>query len=193
MAERLFALALQRRVGDNAKRLYLSHGAGIGGWHAGEPMNAPAARQLAARGADANGFRARRITTSMIDESDLVLCAAAEHVDEVLALAPDAAPRTFVLGEFGRLLRQLDLAVLPPAGLTPEAAYDRGVALVVAADALRGGGAVWGSDGDVRIPPRRGDDLADPWGLADHAFARVADKIEETVDPLAAALTDIKA
>jgi protein-tyrosine phosphatase len=189
MAERLFMLALRRRVGDGVEELYLSHGAGTGGWHVGEPMNAPAARQLAARGGDSNGFKARRVSAAMIDASDLVLCATAEQVYDVLQLRPDCAGRTFVLGEFGRLLTRLDLGVLPPSDGSARAAYDRGVALVVAVDAMRGGGAVWGSDGEQRHPPRRSDDLTDPWGMADREFARVADEIERTVVPLAAALT----
>jgi protein-tyrosine phosphatase len=78
---------------------------------------------------------------------------------------------------------------LPPADGTPDANYDRGVALVVAADAARGGGAVWGSDGKQRERSRRADDLDDPWGMNDREFARVADEIERTVVPLAAALT----
>lgn len=189
MAERLFMLALRRRVGDRVDELFLSHGAGTGGWHVGEPMNAPAARQLAKRGGDPNGFRARRVSTAMIDTSDLVLCATSEQVYDVLRLRPEAVHKTFVLGEFGRLLSRLDRAVLPPCGDTPEAAHDRGVALVVAVDAMRGGGAVWGSDGNRRHPPRRSDDLLDPWGMAEEEFARVADEIERTVVPLAAALT----
>lgn len=191
MAERLLLLALRRRVGDLVDKLYVSHGAGTGSWHVGEPMNAPAARQVIARGGDASGFRARRISGSMIDSSDLVLCATAEQVAHVLSMRPDAAAKTFVLGEFGRLLSMVDLDVLPPAGTTPEEAYDRGVALVVAVDAARGGGAVWGSDGQRRVPPLQSDDLDDPWGMSDREFARVADEIERTVVPLAAALTGI--
>jgi protein-tyrosine phosphatase len=189
MAERLLMLALRRRVGDRLENHYHSHGAGTGSWHIGEPMNSPAARQLVLRGGEADGFKARRLTAAMIDSSELILCATSEQVARVLELRPDAAPKTFVLGEFGRLLRTVDLSVLPPAGDSEQETHDRGVALVVAADAARGGGAVWGSDGQRRRPARRSDDLADPWGMSDREFARVADEIERTVVPLAAALT----
>ena len=121
--------------------------------------------------------------------SDLVLCATAEQVEDVRELRPEAIHRTFVLGEFGRLLGRVDLGVLPPAGAAPDSAYARGVALVVAVDAARGGGAVWGSDGQRRERSRPSDDLADPWGLSEREFTRVADEIELTVRPLAAALT----
>jgi protein-tyrosine phosphatase len=189
MAERLLALALRRRVGEKGEQLYVSHGAGTGSWHVGEPMNAPAARQLAQRGGFADGFLARRLTPGMIDNSDLILCATVEQVRDVLEVRPAASHRTFVLGEFGRLLRSVDLNVLPRSDGSVEGAYDRGVALVVAVDAVRGGGAVWGSDGQRRHPPLRSDDLDDPWGMADREFARVADEIEQTVVPLASALT----
>lgn len=55
--------------------------------------------------------------------------------------------------------------------------YARGVALVAAADAARQGAS-----------PLPTDDLDDPWGRGDQCFSRVADEIEETVHPLAAAL-----
>ncbi len=189
MAERLLTLALRRRAGDETDDLFISHGAGTGAWHEGEPMNSPAARQLLARGGDPEGFTARRVSRAMIDVSDLILCATAEQVRYVLELRPGAEGRTFVLGEFGRLLPGVDLSVLPPAGRIVRAARDRGIALVVAVDALRGGGAVWGSDGSQRQPSRPSDDLSDPWGAPDHEFARVADQIEHTVVPLASALT----
>ncbi len=202
MAERLLASALHQRtdqrigqrveeqagqrIGQRFEELFLSHSAGTGSWHAGEPMNSPAARQLAARGASATGFRARRVTTDMIDTADLVLCATADQVDYVLSARPDAIGKTFVLGEFGRLLGGVELDALPPVGQTSKEAYERGVALVAAADAERAGG--WDAD-DHRKPSRPADDLDDPWGMGDREFARVADEIECTVVPLAAALT----
>ncbi len=188
MAERLFGLALRQRVGDGVDRLYISHGAGTGAWHEGEPMNPPAAKQLRLRGADAEGFSARKVSRAMIDVSDLLLCATAEQVDFVLRLRPEAHPRTFVLGEFGRLLGRVDLRVLPPVDDSVESARDRGIALVHAVDTIRGGGAIWGSHEQRRVRPLRDDDLSDPWGENDQAFADVADQIERTVIPLAAAL-----
>jgi protein-tyrosine phosphatase len=177
MAERLLVRSLRERVGDRVDDLYLSHGAGTGGWHAGESMNPPAARQVTRRGGDPGGFRARKLSAEMVDASDLVLCATCEQVDYVLGLRPDAEARTFVLGQFGRLLAGL---VLPPAGpvTSPDDAYKRGVALVESVDAARAG-----------QPSRPGDDLDDPWGMGDAAFGRVADDIERTVVPLALALT----
>jgi protein-tyrosine phosphatase len=191
MAERLLALAVRRRLAASAdppadglaESLLYSHSAGTGGWHAGEQMNPPAARQVRARGGDVTAFAARRLRSDQIDSADLVLTATADQQEYVVALRPDAASRTFVLGEFARLLHRVDAAGLPPAGdgpdatPTPDGVYARGVALVRAVDAARGGAV-----------PLPADDLDDPWGRGDQCFSRVADEIEEAVGPLAAVL-----
>ena len=165
MAERLTALAL----GDT---IY-THSAGTGGWHEGEEMNPPAARQVLARGGTVDGFGARKLRAEHIDSADLILTATADQAEYVNALRPDAADRTFVLGEFGRLLAAVDTAVLP----STSDIHGRGVALVQAVAKLRGD-----------TPPLPQDDLDDPWGRGDPVFSRVADEIQATVTPLAAAL-----
>jgi protein-tyrosine phosphatase len=182
MAERLLDLAMRERLAKHAAalpadHLLHSHSAGTGGWHAGEEMNPPAARQVRARGGEVDGFVARKLRSDHIDAADLVLTATADQQEYVVALRPDAADRTFVLGEFGRLLPGVDLTALPPAEPTPDAVFARGVALVEAVNAARG-----------KLSALPGDDLDDPWGRGDQAFGRVADEIEDTVDPLAAAL-----
>ncbi|MBM7082810.1 arsenate reductase/protein-tyrosine-phosphatase family protein [Micromonospora sp. SCSIO 07396] len=183
MAERLLVLAVRERLERlgvdpaGADALLHSHSAGTGGWHAGEEMNPPAARQVLGRGGDVEGFAARKLRSDLIDAADLVLTATADQQEYVVALRPDAASRTFVLGEFGRLLGALDTAALPPTGTTPDAVHARGVALVAAVDAARQGAAALHSD-----------DLDDPWGRGDQCFSRVADEIEETVHPLTSAL-----
>ncbi len=92
-------------------------------------------------------------------------------------MAPSAASRTFVLGEFGRLLSGLDTERLPRGEPTPEAVYARGTAIVAAVDARRAG-----------EPPRPADDLDDPWGRGDNTFTRIGDEIEDTVVPFATLL-----
>lgn len=164
MAERLLAMEL-------AGTDIFTHSAGTGGWHEGEEMNPPAARQVLARGGDVAGFTARKLRSEHIDSADLILTATADQSDYVTALRPDAADRTFVLGEFGRLLKGVDPASLPPSG------YERGVALVQAVAALRDG-----------RPPERGDDLDDPWGRGDQVFNRVADSIQAAMASLAKVL-----
>jgi protein-tyrosine phosphatase len=180
MAERLLTLAVTEAVGsapDHAGTLVHSHSAGTGGWHEGEPMNPPAARQVRSRGGDDTGFAARKVRGDHLDSADLVLCATGEQQSHLTDLCPDAAGRIFVLGHAGRLLVRVDPASLPPAAPTPEAVSKRGGALVAALDALR--------DGE---PLRAPDDLVDPYGGSERTFARIADQIERTLRPLAAAL-----
>src|SRR3954469_19994895 len=168
MAERLLVLAVRERLGrlgadpERSDELLHSHSAGTGGWHAGEEMNPPAARQVTGRGGDVEGFAARKLRSDHIDAADLVLTATADQQEYVVALRPDAAACTFVLGEFGRLLAAVDAAGLPPVEATPDAVYARGVALVAAADSARQGASA--------LPA---DDLDDPWGRGDQCFSRV--------------------
>src|SRR5690349_12898663 len=178
MAERLLARAVRDRAGSaDSGQLIRSVSAGTGGWHEGEEMNPPAARQVRARRGTTDGFLARKLRGDFIDEADLVLTATADQYDYVVALRPDAAGRTFVLGEFGRLLASVDAGALPPADPEPEVVHRRGVAIVAAAHRLRGGEASLLTD-----------DLDDPWGRGDQTFQRVGDEIEDTTVPLAALL-----
>jgi protein-tyrosine phosphatase len=177
MAERLLALAVTEQAGPVGADLVLSHSAGTGGWHEGEEMNPPAARLVRSRGGSPDEFTARKLRAEHIEAADLILTATADQYDYVTALRPDAADRTFVLGEFGRLLPTVDADALPPSDRTPDAVYERGVALVAAVAAARHG-----------EPAQAKDDLDDPWGRGDQVFSRVGDEIQATVIPLATAL-----
>ena len=177
MAERLLARAVRDRTGSSGEQLLASVSAGTGGWHEGEEMNPPAARQVRSRGGSVDGFAARKLRGDFLDEADLILTATADQYDYVVALRPEAAARTFVLGEFGRLIGSIDPATLPPAGADAEAVRARGEAIVAAVARLR--------DGDG---PRPGDDLDDPWGRGDQTFLRIGDEIEDTTVPFAALL-----
>ena len=103
---------------------------GIGGWHAGEEMSPPAAREVRRRGGDTRGFAASKLRGDLLDSADLVLTATAEQQYYVLGLRAQIAPRTFVLGEFGRLLGNVDPSALPPYEPTADAVFARGTALV---------------------------------------------------------------
>ena len=46
--------------------LVLSHSAGTGGWHEGEEMNPPAARQVRSRGGSPYYFSARKLGAELI-------------------------------------------------------------------------------------------------------------------------------
>ncbi|WP_045742410.1 phosphotyrosine protein phosphatase [Actinoplanes rectilineatus] len=178
MAERLLARAVRDRSGDvDGEQLLRSVSAGTGGWHEGEEMNPPAARQVRARGGSDDGFLARKLRGDFLDDADLILTATADQFDYVVALRPDAAARTFVLGEFGRLLAGVDAAALPPAGVKPDEVHARGTAIVEEIARLRGADA-----------PQAGDDLDDPWGRGDQTFQRVGDEIEDSTVPFAVLL-----
>jgi protein-tyrosine phosphatase len=177
MAERLLAHAVRDRLGDRAEEFVLSESAGTGGWHAGEAMNPPAAKELRRRGALDTGFRARKVLGSHIDTADLILTATAEQLDYIAGLRADAMDRAFVLGQFGRLAEDVDVEALPPAGDDPDSVHARGVALVHAMNAVRSG-----------AEPEPGDDLDDPWGHDEAFFIRTGDQIAAAVDALVEAL-----
>jgi protein-tyrosine phosphatase len=176
MAERMLAHLVWERLGDAADAYVHSESAGTGGWHVGESMNPPAARELRRRGAVDEGFRARKLLGAHLDTADLILTATAEHLEVVGGLRPDAAHRAFVLGEFGRLVADVDPAALPAAVLAgdggPASVYERGIALVAAVDAMRGG-----------ADPKPADDLDDPWGRGEVWFERTGDEIERALSP----------
>jgi len=168
MAERLLAQAVRERVGDLADSLLLSSSAGTGGWHAGEEMNPPAAREVRRRGGLDAGFAARRLLAEHIDTADLVLTATAEQAEFAAGLRPDAADRTFVLGEFGRLLPEVD-------------AYDTHRARTRVARGVNRAGSVVGVDEPLDFclvlaaPGRR--------TILDRAGRQDCDKDEEQGDP----------
>src|SRR5215813_7816166 len=172
MAERLLAHRVRERLGDRAEEYVLVESAGTGSWHAGERMHPPAARELRRRVADDGGFAARTLLAAHLDTADLILTATAEQLAYVESLRADAASRAFVLGEFGRLLPGVDVGDLPaligaadPGVPDPSAVYERGVAIVAAANTFRAGAV-----------PRLDDDLDDPWGRSDVHFTRTADE-----------------
>jgi protein-tyrosine phosphatase len=185
MAERLLVLDAQQRLAklDNGAEvgdLLRSVSAGTGGWHEGEEMNPPAARQILVRGGSVDGFAARKLVTAHLQGADLILTATADQLDYVHALLPDAMDRTFVLGHLSRLLAEIDAATLPGAGTAPDAFFARATALVEAAGRTRGDSAAV-----------HDDDLDDPWGRGDQTFARVADEIDEAVYALVDALLPV--
>jgi low molecular weight protein-tyrosine phosphatase len=175
MAERLLNLAMQQRLVKldapaAASDLMRSASAGTGGWHEGEEMNPPAARQIRTRGGSDDGFVARKLRTAHLADADLILTATADQLDYVHALLPDAMERAFVLRHLNRLLPEVDAGALPIASTEPQAFAERAAALVAAVHQVRG---------DTQASSE--DDLDDPWGRGDQTFARIADDIDETL------------
>jgi protein-tyrosine phosphatase len=174
MAERLLVARFDEAAGPD---LLYSHGAGVGPWHAGEPMDRNAARELRQRAADGSGFQARHLRPDLIEGSDLVLTATIEQAQHVAHAVPGSAARTFVLGEFGRHLPLADLSALPPFQPDPDAVQKRGVALVAAVDAARAG-----------ADPLPSDEIDDPYAQPQLVFAATADSIEAPIRALVRAL-----
>jgi len=71
----------------------------------GHGMERTAARVLHTLGGNPGGFRARHLTTAMVDDADLVLAMTEQHRSRVLELSPRAMRRTFTLREAARLVR----------------------------------------------------------------------------------------
>lgn len=135
----------------------------------GTPLPPAAAAILRARGGDARGVVARRLTARMVEHADLVLGAATEHREAAVRLAPVwALPRAFTLLEFARLLLEEDAA-----GITDPAA--RVAALVRGAAARRGSTRGAGAD----------DDVTDPHGSDPSVLRACAARIEESVQRIA--------
>lgn len=174
MAERLLALRVAQRAGENADDLVFSHSCGIGSWHVGEKMNPPAARELRSRGGSDAGFRARHIARDQIEISDVILTATSEQYEYIAETFGDALPRTFLVRHFGRIVSGIDPESLPPSDGSPEQVYARGIALV--------------AEADKRRDTRDADPLDDPWGSDRATFARIGDEIDEALSPVVGAL-----
>ena len=145
-----------------------NHGAGTGGWHEGEDMQPNSRLELADRGFDPAGHRARRLGREHIESSDLILVATAGHLEHIADRFPDAFDRTFLVRQFGPIAADL-AAELPRGG-----ADLRGRVLVERAAKLRA---------EYRAP-----DLADPWGMDRGVYGEIADQLVEALEPVAEAL-----
>jgi len=131
----------------------------------GEPMAPQAAIHLEEVGLSADGFRARQLLPSMVEDSDLVLTASRAIRSRVLEDTPRALRRTFTVLEFAALMDLLDPA--PGEGAA---------ALVQLAAAERSRSA------------REDDDIPDPYRRGVEANARAAALMSDAVKRIAAGL-----
>ena len=160
MAEGFLRAALQGRLGGGAPRIA---SAGIAGFE-GSAATSEAIEAAAERGVDISGHVARRLTPSMADEADLVLCMASEHRDAIRYEQATAGSKTFTLKELTRLL---------------EAAPDNGdVGARIASAAARR------SDAD----PAPDADVADPLGMPMETYRELARELEDWTRRLVLAL-----
>jgi protein-tyrosine phosphatase len=120
---------------------------------AGEPMGDRVQQIAAALGADGSAHSATRLTDAHVREADLVLTASRRHRDTILQREPSAVRRTFTIREAGRIA-----AALPPASATT--VHDLRDAVGMLADRR--------TPGD--------DDIIDPEGLDDRAYAALVEQ-----------------
>jgi protein-tyrosine phosphatase len=127
-------------------------------------------RILRDQGIDATGFRARRLSGTILDRADLVVTAEREHRAAVARLSPEHAVKSFTLRQLARLL---EVSTAPPHDTS---AVQR---VLAHAQAARGfGGAA-----------SPADDIGDPWGRRRGVYRRTAKQLDAGLDVLAKALT----
>ena len=131
-------------------------------------MHPRALQVLEERGVDVGPWQTSAVDLALIESSDVILCAAAEHRRAIVTLAPGALRRTFTMLEFARLAPHLggldsDGPALRSA-LPPRVAAARSVA----------------------PPAPGGDDIADPIGQRMSFFRTTGDLIARAVDSCAA-------
>ena len=126
------------------------------------------------RGLDPGPHRARQATTEVLQDVDLVLVLAREHLRPVLQLSPRLLKRTFPLREFARIAQyvrteaELDRAV-------PADRAERWRWLVGQAPRLR-----------QRVPVRQAErnDVIDPFRQEDRVLRQMADELLEATDAI---------
>ena len=176
-AEILTRHLLRGRLGGRAAAAFDVSSAGVAAV-VGSAMHPDSRAELAPWGLDgapADGFVARQLQSSMIEQSHLVLGATSRHRSAVVEQCPAALPITFGLREFARLAAAVDPAELPAHPVA------RAHALVELSRLRRG-----------LVPPDpEGDDVPDPIGgsrAAHHRAARLIHAaVAEVIDIVATA------
>ncbi|WP_406273537.1 low molecular weight phosphatase family protein [Nocardia sp. NBC_00881] len=125
----------------------------------GFPVEPLAAQAITGLGADPSNFRARRLTSEMIDKADLVLAMTEQIRDQTIEMGLGRGPRTFTLLEAQRI------------------AHVTGARTVSELHQARN---------DLSLVGR--ENIADPVGLSAQAFCEVGDSIAEALVPLLLAL-----
>jgi protein-tyrosine phosphatase len=145
---------------------------------AGHPMEARSRRELEDAGYSADGFIARSVSAELVAAADLVLTATRQHRGDVALAHPKALRYTFTLLDFADLVSDLPPETL--AGASGPADARNHVRHVIAAAAARRG---------LRPPlAEEQADVADPFRLAEPAFARMSRQVLPAVRAVAAAL-----
>lgn len=117
-----------------------------------EPL---AAQTIAGLGANASGFRARRLKPEMVDRADLILAMTEQIRDDVVEHVPAAAPRAFTLLQAHRIVKV--------SGARTVAQMNR-------------------ARNDLALVGR--ENIADPVGLSPAKYCEIGDQIADTLAPL---------
>ena len=154
--------------------------AGLTGW----PMDAHMAAELRRRGGSADGFRARRLTSALAHEADLLMVMSQEHRIFILDEWPDLVRRTWLLGQAARSASQLGVGA--PGGAVSGSA--------ASGSASPGGAWFGGTDAGAAAsvnvvsalraypaPPLSSDSIPDPYQRGAAAAARAAARIEDAL------------
>ena len=156
-------------MGELLTRRYLAHtsvdvsSAGTHGLDA-HPIDPSGKRLMDSLGIDSSMFRSRQLTAAMAGEADLILCFEHDQVQEIVAIAPDAIRRTFLLTEFAAMC-----LYCARNGMVKGSTLQERLASVVGVAAF------------VRpmVPPSR--DIADPFGKDFPAFRTAAEQTNKAV------------
>lgn len=142
----------------------------------GHPVSASMAKLLADDGYDVGGFAARQLTPEIVSGSDLILTATPAHRAWVVDRVPGAVRRTLGVVELARLVSTIEpaaLATLPPGD-------DDGRLPALVDLALR--------ERPKHAGRSHADELPDPYGLGDEAYATSYAQVSAAVAGIEAAL-----
>ena len=142
--------------------------AGTTAW--GGAATAYAIEVMRDRGIDLSGHSSRQLEPAHIADADLVIAMTRNHLWRVCAVAPDAAERTFLLGELARL-----------GQVVGRRREDEGVREWAA--------RVAATRGDVQVVGRMDDEVADPVGEPVEVYRSTADRLDRDLRAIAALLT----
>ena len=90
---------LRKRLDELGKKNIDVRSAGVRAFD-GLPPSDGTIEVMKEEGVDVSGFRSKNITADMIRRSDLILAMEPAHEDEILALAPEAKSKTYLLKEY---------------------------------------------------------------------------------------------
>jgi protein-tyrosine phosphatase len=168
MAEAMLTDCLERRAAPGSGAAASVRSGGMLDAHGdGQPPCPEAITAMAARGLDISAHRSRRVTAADLERADLTLAMAREHLRHAVVTAPAVWPRAFTLRELVR--RGGAIGCRPP-----------GQSLA--------GWLARAHDGRQRaalLGDSPGDDVADPIGGPQRAYAETAATLSELLDRLA--------